>query len=172
MSARDRRESPILSAGSTSAPTGVYKTFQTASLSSWMNGDTRPLARRPVGSLGFLGQSDLERLSALPDEPDEPLSFGSQGVALLSGQRLEQFDHEHRLPASSLRLPRPPNEAVDEHGGWNHAVLRSDHLAVVVGDDAGAIGVGEDQVIELGQEAWRGRSVRVRARRDREGQQV
>src|SRR5215210_7996587 len=117
--------------------------------------------------LGLLGEPALERLGALRlrHEADEPLSFLDQGVAVLFGQSLEQLDHEHRLPASSLRPPRSADEAVDEYGGWNHAVLGGDYLAVVVGDDAGAISMGQDQVIELGQEAWRGRSVRAGPRR-------
>src|SRR5829696_5823309 len=34
-------------------------------------------------------------------------------------------------------------------------------FAILLGDDAGAIGVREDQVVELGQEAWRSWGVRV-----------
>jgi len=29
-----------------------------------------------------------------------------------------------------------------------------DHLAVLLGDDAGTTGMGQDQVVELGHEAW------------------
>ena len=86
----------------------------------------------------------------MPNEPDEPLSLLGKNAAILFGQSLERLDLEHSLPAGSLRLPRPLHEAVDEEGGRNHAVSGGDRLAVLVGDDAGAVGVGQDQVVELG----------------------
>src|SRR5215210_7592609 len=113
--------------------------------------------------LGSLGEPDLESLGTLwpHHEADEPLPFGGQGVAVLFGQGLERLDTERYLLAGSLRLPRSSHEAIDEHGGQNHAVLGGDHLAVIVVDNTCAIRVGEDQVVKLGQEAWRGRSVRA-----------
>src|SRR5215210_3871524 len=117
------------------------------------------LQRRSLGSLFLTFETYLKRLCVVPPEAHKPLPLLCQGFAGASGQRLKWLDHERRLRTSSLRLPRPPDEAVDEHRGWNHAVLGGDHLAVVVGDDAGAIGMREDQVVELGQEAWRRRGI-------------
>src|SRR5215210_2348598 len=108
------------------------------------------MLRRPVDLPG-LGEPDLVGLGAC--ETDEPLS--------LLGQGLERFDLEGSLTTAPLGLPRPADKTVDEHGGRNHAVLRGDRFAVLLGDDAGAIGVREDQVVELGQEAWRSWGVRV-----------
>src|SRR3712207_1354732 len=111
--------------------------------------------------LGSLGEPDLESLGTLRPhhEADESLPFGDEGVAVLFDQGLERLDNERYLPAGSLLLPRSSHEAIDEHGGRNHAVLGGDHLAVIVGDNTCAVRMGEDQVIKLGQEAWRGGSV-------------
>src|SRR5829696_8020364 len=116
------------------------------------------MLRRPMDLPG-LGEPDLVGFGVC--ETDESLSLLDQGVAILSGQGLERFDLECSLTTAPLRLPRPANKTVDEHGGRNHAVLRGDRFAVLLGDDAGAIGVREDQVVELGQEARRSRCVRV-----------
>src|SRR5215207_2771055 len=116
------------------------------------------LLRCPVDLPG-LGEPDLVGFGVC--ETDESLSLLDQGVAILSGQGLERFDLEGSLTTAPLNLPRPADKTVDEHGGRNHAVLRGDRFAILLGDDAGAIGVREDQVVELGQEAWRSRGVRV-----------
>src|SRR5688572_979474 len=116
------------------------------------------MLRRPV-NLPRLGEPDLVGLDAC--ETDEPLSLLGQDVAILFGQGLERFDLEASLTTAPLGLPRPADKTVDEHGGWNHAVLRGDRFAVLLGDYAGAVGVREDQVVELGQEARRSRGVRV-----------
>src|ERR671910_104568 len=121
------------------------------------------MLRRPVDLPG-LGEPDLVGFGAvrLRHETDEPLSLLGQGVAIRFGQGLERFDLEVGLTPAPLGLPRPADKTVDEHGGRNHAVPRGDRFAVLLGDDAGAIGVREDQVVELGQEARRSRGVRVR----------
>src|SRR5215207_1828369 len=118
-----------------------------------------PAMLRRLMDLPGLGEPDLVGLGAC--ETDEPLSLLGQGVAILFGQGLERFDLEGSLTTAPLGLPRTADKTVDEHGGRNHAVLRGDRFAVLLGDDAGAIGVREDQVVELGQEARRSRSVRV-----------
>src|SRR5918999_1523210 len=116
------------------------------------------LLRCPVDLPG-LGEPDLVGLGVC--ETDESLSLLYQGMAILSGQGLERFDLEGSLTTAALGLPRPADKTVDEHGGRNHAVLRGDRFAVLLGDDAGAIGVREDKIVELGQEARRSRCVRV-----------
>src|SRR5215204_5230326 len=117
--------------------------------------------RSPDHALGSLYNTHLERLCAMPNEPDEPLSLLGKNAAILFGQRLERLDDERSLPAGSLRLPRPLHEAVDKEGGRNHAVPGGDRLAVLIDDDAGAFGVGEDHFVKLGQETRRGRGFRV-----------
>src|SRR3712207_4382364 len=96
--------------------------------------------------LGSLGEPDPESLGPPRPHPeaDEPLPFGDEGVAVLFDQGLERLDNERYLPTGSLRLPRSSHEAIDEHGGRNHAVLGGDHLTVIVGDNTCAIRVGED----------------------------
>src|SRR5829696_916050 len=116
------------------------------------------LLRCPVDPPG-LGEPDLVGFGVC--ETDESLSLLDQGIAIHSGQGLDWFDLEGSLTTAPLGLPRPADQTVDEHGGRNHAVLRGDRFAILLGDDAGAIGVREDQVVELGQEARRSRSVRV-----------
>src|SRR5215208_2570029 len=116
------------------------------------------LLRCPVDLPG-LGEPDPVGLGAC--KTDEPLSLLGQGVAILFGQGLERFDLEVGPTTAPLDLPRPSDKTVDEHGGRNHAVPRGDRFAVLLGDNAGAIGVREDQVVELGQEARRSRGVRV-----------
>src|SRR5215204_7569292 len=116
------------------------------------------LFRCPVDLPG-LGEPDLVGFGVC--ETDESLSLLDQGIAIHSGQGLDRFDLEGSLTTAPLGLPRPADKTVDEHGGRNHAVLRGDRFAVLLGDDAGAIGVREDQVVELGQVARRSRSVRV-----------
>src|ERR687897_193897 len=120
------------------------------------------MLRRPVDLPG-LGEPDLVGFGAvrLRHETDEPLSLLGQGVAIRFGQGLERFDLEVGLTPAPLGLPRPADKTVDEHGGRNHAVLRGDRFTVLLGDDAGAIGVREDEVVELGQEARRSRGVGV-----------
>src|SRR5215210_3132127 len=117
------------------------------------------LFRCPVDLPG-LGEPDLVGFGVC--ETDESLPLLDQGVAILFGQGLERFDLEVGLATAPLGLPRPADKTVDEHGGRNHAVLRGYRFAILLGDDAGAIGVREDQVVELGQEARRSRGVRVR----------
>src|SRR5919106_1808460 len=114
--------------------------------------------RRPV-DLPWFGEPDLVGLGAC--ETDEPLPLLGQGVTIFFGQGLERFDLEGSLTSAPLGLPRPADKTVDEHGGRNHAVLRGDRFAVLLGDDAGAIGVREDEVVELRQEARRSRGVGV-----------
>jgi hypothetical protein len=46
------------------------------------------------------------------------------------------------------------------YGGLDHGTV-ADPPAVLVGHDAGAVGVGEQEVVERGQEPWRGRRVGV-----------
>src|SRR5918994_1025147 len=116
------------------------------------------LFRCPVDLPG-LGEPDLVGFGVC--ETDESLSLLAQGVAIHSGQGLERFGLEGSLTTAPLGLPRPADKTVDEHGGRNHAVLRGDRFAVLLGDDAGAIGVREDEVVELGQEARRSRGVGV-----------
>jgi hypothetical protein len=106
-----------------------------------------------------LGEPDPVGLGVC--ETDEPLCFFGQGVTILSGQGLERFDLEGGPTTAPLGLPRPADKTVDEDGGRDHAVPRSDRFAVLLGDNAGAIGVREDQVVELGQQARRSRCVRV-----------
>ena len=99
----------------------------------------------PVNPLGFLDEPDLKRLGALPDEADEPLPFCGQGFAVPLSQRFEGLDEQGGGAALTRDLPRPTGEAVDEH-----CPSGEDPLAVLVGDDAGAIGVGEQHVVVLG----------------------
>src|SRR5918993_1143731 len=80
---------------------------------------------------------------------------------MLSCQGLERFDLLGDPTTAPLALPRPADESVDEKGGRDHAVVRGESLAILIGDEAGAICVGEDQVVEFGQEARRSRDVRV-----------
>src|ERR671911_753674 len=116
------------------------------------------LLQCPVDLPG-LGEPDLVGPGVC--ETDEPLSLLYQGLAILSGQGLERFDLEGSLITAPPGLPRPADKTVDKHGGRNHAILRGDRFAVLLGDDAGAIGVREDEVVELGQEARRSRGVGV-----------
>jgi hypothetical protein len=111
--------------------------------------------------LGLLGDLDLNCLGGLRlrHEANEPLPLLAKGVAILLRQRLKRLDYERRSPTSSLQLPCSLDKAVNEHGGRDHAVTGGGCLTVVVGDDAGAISVRQDQVVKLGQEAWWGRGI-------------
>src|SRR5215210_4837396 len=84
----------------------------------------------PPLKLSGLGEPDLERCGVLRCETEEPLSLACQGVAILPGQGLEGGVHERGVAAGPLGLPRPADEAVDEEGGWDHAVPRGDCLAI------------------------------------------
>ena len=90
----------------------------------------------------------------LRHEPEESLTLLGKDVAVLPGQSLERLDHERSLPVGPLRLPRPPHEAVDEERGRYHAVFGGERPSVIVGDEAGAIGVGRGEVGRDNSSRW------------------
>ena len=89
------------------------------------------------------------------------VKYVGQGVAMHSCQGLERFDLQGSPPTAPLGLPCPADESTCEEGSRDHAVLRGECPTVLLGDEAGAICVGEDQVVELGQESWRSQGIGV-----------
>src|SRR5215204_526175 len=109
--------------------------------------------RRSAGAARLLREPDLDRLGAVGDEAQQPFAFSGQGGAVLVRQRLEGFDDERRGASALLYLPGAAHEAVDEEGRPDAGGGEENSGAVLVGDDARAIGVREDQVVVIGDEA-------------------
>lgn len=107
------------------------------------------------GSLGF--SSNRTSTASVPSGPATKRTSCSPllGVRVSRSfrQTLERLEHERRLLASLLRLPRAAHEAVDEHG--RPSQIREDPFAVLVGHDAAAVGVGDEQVVVLRQKRGR-----------------
>jgi hypothetical protein len=107
------------------------------------------------GSLGFLVESNLDRLGALwpRHEADElflPPRSGRRGPS----PEVARTARTRASPSHGLlRLPRAAHEAVDEHG--RPSQIREDPFAVLVGHDAAAVGVGDEQVVVLRQKRGR-----------------
>src|SRR3712207_1169546 len=115
------------------------------------------LAVRTGNYLGCLGEMDLRCFSALRlrHEAGEALPFLGQGSTVLLRQWFEGLDEQDGAAAVVRDLPCAPDEAACEHGRL--AQVGSNPFAVLVGDDAAAVGVGQQQVVELGQKPWRSR---------------
>ncbi len=83
----------------------------------------------------------------------------SSGAALGSRDRAERRDDEHGRVLRALDTPRGGDRAVDQH--HQAAEVANDALPVLVGEDAGAVIVRDEDVVELGQEPRRRRRVRI-----------
>src|SRR5262245_35240554 len=87
-------------------------------------------------------------------EQSGPL-FG-QGGGIFLGQSCEGLDCEGGGIAASDDLPGRISEAIDERNAWHRAVHSEALFVVFLGDEAGSVGVGKQQVVEIIQEAmWR-----------------
>src|SRR5215212_4269936 len=112
-----------------------------------------------VHLLSLSAEPDFELLGALRfrHEAQQPLSFLGQGIAIVLRQRSERLDLKGSLSSSPLFLPRSIQKAVDEHGAAVPTATGRQGHAAVIGDDAGAVGVGEQYVVILWQKAgWGG----------------
>src|SRR5918998_3371581 len=94
-------------------------------------------------------------------EAQQLFPFLGQHVAVILRQHLERLDRERRLPAGHLRPPRSPDETAYQKSGRDHAVRGGYRPAVIVRKHTGAVGMGEDQVVESGYEARRSRYLRI-----------
>jgi hypothetical protein len=82
------------------------------------------------------------------------------------GQRATVDGHPDRravVTRLGLQPPGGADEAVDEHGRHADPVDRHHLVAVLVGDDPGAVRVADEDVVEVAQEADRDRRVGIRA---------
>jgi len=86
------------------------------------------------------------------DEADEGFGFFEQGGAVGWGEGGEWAEGEAG-GASLFDLPDSGDEAIDEKGGGDAQRGQIHARAVFIRDDAGAFGIGEEEVIELWQEA-------------------
>src|SRR5215213_8526187 len=72
---------------------------------------------------------------------------------------LVELDERRQRQRRAFRLadeaPRAGYEAVDQEGGQDAQVLRGDARLVLRGDDARAVVVGQEEVVELGEETHR-----------------
>lgn len=119
------------------------------------SGPQRPLSM----SVPYGPEADVVRGAGVHGR-EHPLALGRDLVPLPLRGTVEGLDDQGVV----LELPQSGHEAVGEQDAVGLVLLPG--AALVRGrDDAGAVGVGEEQVVELGQEARRGRGVRVGARR-------
>ena len=102
---------------------------------------------RPCARSNSLQPSDLVRLARL-GELQQLRRLRVHLFGLGVGERRERFDGHHRL----VPLPDAVHETVDQDGAVHLAVDRDDAFAMLVGDDTGAVGVAEQQVVEGRQE--------------------
>ena len=95
-------------------------------------------------------------------EPQEELALPGGGGQVGGGHTFEGLDLQGGPGGGMDELPDGDDLAVDQEGRLDHGA-HADASAVVVGHDAGAVGVGEQDVVEVGEEARRGRGVGVGA---------
>src|SRR6266540_6824815 len=79
---------------------------------------------------------------------EQPGALLGQGGAVVLSERFEGLDEQGCGPALPLDLPCSADEAGDEHGGLAD---EEERLAVLVGNDAGAVGVAEERVVVVGR---------------------
>ena len=101
------------------------------------------------------------------EELKKLLPFFLNGKTVLSGRPFQDGDTEVRSTVPLDDLPRCSNEAVDENHSWHKAVLCGNGAAMLVSDNASAIGMTDHGTVELGQEANRHFIVRVNKRHPR-----
>lgn len=119
------------------------------------SGPQRPLSM----SVPYGPEADVVRGAGVHGR-EHPLALGRDLVPLPLRGAVEGLDDQGVV----LELPQSGHEAVGEQDAVGLVLLPG--AALVRGrDDAGTVGVGEEQVVELGQEARRGRGVRAGARR-------
>src|SRR6266540_863890 len=121
-----------------------------------------PLPCRRVASfspLRLTGEPNVVVLGLGRGEAEQPGPFVVYRCTVLFLQWLERFDEEGRPVALALDLPEPSHEAIDEHGRPPQVV--HDPFAMIVADDAAAVGVTDQHVVELRQEPSRCGCVRV-----------
>src|SRR6266542_2614320 len=112
-----------------------------------------PLPCRRVASfspLRLTGEPNVVVLGLGRGEAEQPGPFVGYLCTVLFLQWLERFDEEGRPVALALDLPEHSHEAIDEHVRPPHGV--HDPLAMIVADDAAAVGVTDQHVVELRQE--------------------
>ena len=105
----------------------------------------------------------------------EPLGLVDERAARGAREALERAQGEGRLAALDLDRPRPGHEPVDQVAGTDLQVAPLvDGVAVLVGKDplAALGGVGEQDAVEGGQQARRGRASRGRAAARRAGRRA
>lgn len=88
----------------------------------------------------------------------QPLRFLSDRVELAPCKTPDRPDVEGRR----VELPVAGDKAIDEEGA--HEPVAGEDVAVIGGNDPGAVGMGEDRVVERGQETSRGWRLRMRER--------
>ena len=75
-------------------------------------------------------------------EVEQPGALAGQGGSVLLGQSFEGGDDQSGGAMVSADPPSPVDEAVAEHGAKYSTVAPEDPPALLVGHDAGAVGVG------------------------------
>src|SRR5262245_27401383 len=89
-------------------------------------------------------------------EGEQSGSLFRQRGGIFLGQPFEWLDCEGGGIAASDDLPGRISEAIDERNAWHGAVHSKALFVVFLGDESGSVGVGEQQVVEIIQEArWR-----------------
>ena len=100
---------------------------------------------------GVSGGGELQEALAL---------LGGSSGQVGGGHTIEGLDLEDDPGGLADEAPDGDDLAVDQEGRLDHGA-DADAFAVVVGHDAGAVGVGEQDVVEVGEEARRSRGVGV-----------
>src|SRR5579884_4545263 len=118
-------------------------------------GNKKPLGPRP--DLQGLGRDklDFERFRAVLDETDKSLPFVDQRGANLWRQWLKRLNHESCHVARAFNLPGAAHKAIDQKRRPHPTNSEENGLAVLSRYEAAAVGVREDQVVKLRQEAHR-----------------
>lgn len=89
------------------------------------------------------------------DETNKLFGFVGKDGAILCRQGSEGRDKQCCLAFGSFDFPASCDETIDEDGGGDAQTWQVDAFAVFVRDDARAFVVGEQDVVEFRQEAWR-----------------
>src|SRR6266542_4950614 len=121
---------------------------------------TSPFRGRPLTRCGsslllpLMDESNVVGLGVGGGEAEQSGALTEERGAILLRHWLQGLDEESRAVALPRDLPEPANSSIDEHGRLPQ--VGDDPFAVILGDDAAAVGVGDEHVVELSQKTRRG----------------
>ena len=96
---------------------------------------------------------NLKSINLLCGPGQQALAFCLHFLGCAGWGRLEGLDDEPGYGGGALDMPDAAGKAIDEEGRQDKGSAWGDIGAIVVGDDALAVIVGQDEIVEIGEKA-------------------